>query len=63
MISRRPLIACEMNNRFWHTTLVAFTVMPPILTIGQTRATIISTLSWGSWYESLHSGKRTLLRR
>jgi hypothetical protein len=38
-------IECEMNNHIWHATLVIFTVMLPISTIGHAAPTIISTLS------------------
>src|SRR5258708_38579909 len=37
-ISDHSGIGCEMNNHFWHATLVVFTVMPPISTIGHARA-------------------------
>ena len=38
-------IGCEMNNHFWHATLVLFTVMLPILQSVTLAPTIISTLS------------------
>jgi len=50
-------IGCEMNNHFWHATLVVFTVMPPISTIGHARAHDYQHPELNSWYESLHSGK------
>ncbi|WP_245287072.1 hypothetical protein [Bradyrhizobium sp. Tv2a-2] len=50
-------IGCEMNNHIWHATLVAFTVMPPISTIGHARAHDYQHPQWNSWYDSLHSGK------
>jgi hypothetical protein len=46
-----------MNNHFWHATLVVFTVMLPILTIGYARAHDHEHPELNSWYESLHSGE------
>jgi hypothetical protein len=50
-------IGCEMNNHFWRATLVVFTVMLPISTIGHARAHDYQHPELNSWYESLHSGK------
>jgi hypothetical protein len=50
-------IGCEMNNQIWHATLVVFTVMLPISTIGYARAHDYQYPELNSWYESLHSGK------
>src|SRR3954462_12087857 len=50
-------IGCEMNNQIWHATLVVFTVMLPISTIGHARAHDYQYPELDSWYESLHSGK------
>ena len=46
-----------MNNHFWHGTLVFFTVMLPIATIGPARAHDYRHPELNGWYESLHSGK------
>jgi hypothetical protein len=46
-----------MNNHFWHATLVAFTVMLSISTIGHARAHDHQHPELNSWYESLYSGK------
>ncbi|MCA6108340.1 hypothetical protein [Bradyrhizobium cenepequi] len=46
-----------MNNHIWHATLVVFTVMLPISTIGHARAHDYQHPELNSWYESLHSGK------
>ena len=46
-----------MNDHFWHATLVVFTVMLPISTVGHARAHDYQHPELNSWYESLHSGK------
>src|SRR3954465_13524621 len=50
-------IGCEMKNQIWHATLVVFTIMLPISTIGHARAHDYQHPELNSWYESLHSGK------
>jgi hypothetical protein len=50
-------IGCEMNNHICHATLIVFTVMPPISTIGHARAHDYQHPELNRWYESLHSGK------
>ena len=54
---RESGIGCEMNNHFWHATLVLFTVMLSISTIGHARAHDHQHPELNSWYESLYSGK------
>src|SRR6201988_3663380 len=46
-----------MNNHLWRATLVVFTVMLPISTIGRARAHDYQHPELNSWYESLRSGK------